>query len=458
MNYSDLSVWESIIEIGIIAFLLLAANMLRKIPFIRNALLPTSVLAGFLLLGLKYIPGMPIENRFLELITYHGLALGFIALSLRVKKTDVEKDESGFRTAVNSGALIVSTYLIQGIIGVSVSLLAAYTFMPDFFKASGLLLCMGFGQGPGQANNIGSTYENLGFIGGRSYGLAIAATGFLVACIVGVIYLNVESKKGRIVRKTPKELSGSVTIETFQDEGEIEISQSVDKLSIQAALIVFVYIFTFGMIKLVTTLLGKYAPGVSNLLSPIFWGFNFIFGSLFAVATRKVMARMKKLNILKHQYQNNYLLNRISGLCFDLMIICGIAAIDFADLQGLWIPFAITVVLGAIGTFLYLKFMTKILYKGYEQEAFLGMFGMLTGTISSGILLVREVDPEFNTPAANNLVTGSGTAVAFGAPVLLFVGLAAKSTAMLFIVYGIMFVYTAILLLIMLLKKKKKVN
>lgn len=84
------------------------------------------------------------------------------------------------------------------------------------------------------------------------------------------------------------------------------------------------------------------------------------------------------------------------------------------------------------------------------------MFGMLTGTISSGILLVREIDPNFETPAANNLVTGSSTGIAFGAPVLLFVGMAARSTAMCFITFGIVVVYFAILLGIVLIKGKKK--
>ena len=67
--------------------------------------------------------------------------------------------------------------------------------MPDFFPASGILLAMGFGQGPGQANNVGSTYEALGFVGGQSYGLSIAASGFLIACTVGVFFLNKRKKK-----------------------------------------------------------------------------------------------------------------------------------------------------------------------------------------------------------------------------------------------------------------------
>lgn len=455
MDYSaaNIPLWNVIIQIGIISVLVIISNILRrKIPFVRKSLMPTSVLAGFLLLGLRYTNFIRIDTSFLEMVTYHGIALGFIALSLRTAK----KDKNGtMRTAVDSGALIVSTYLIQGITGLIISIALVYTFMPDLFLASGFLLPMGYGQGPGQANNIGSTYEALGFTGGKSYGLAIAAAGFLVACIVGVIYLNVQAKKGKIVRKTPEELAGSVTIDTFWEEGEIPVSQSIDKLSIQVALILIVYVFTYFVIWAVTSLLGKFAPGVSNTISPLLWGFNFIFGSLFAVLARKIITLLQKTKIMKFQYQNNYLLNRISGLCFDVMIICGIATINFEDLSGLWVPFIITCIAGGVVTFVYLKFMCNKLYKGYEEESFLAMFGMLTGTISSGILLVREIDPDFNTPAANNLVSGSGTGIAFGAPILIIVGIAAKSTVLAFVALGLVTLYFIILLIFMLMGKKK---
>ena len=457
MNYSaeNAQLWNFIIQIGIIAFMMLLANILRlKIPFVKKSLLPTSVLAGFILLGIKYIPGVKIDTKLLEILTYHGIALGFIALSLRVPKND--SSSGGVKTAINSGALIVSTYLVQELIGLSLSLILAYTFLPNLFKASGLLLAMGYGQGPGQANNVGSTYEAMGFVGGKSYGLAIAATGFLVACIVGVIYLNVENKRGKLKRQTHEELSGSVTIETFQDDHEMPISQSIDKFSIQAALVLFTYLVTFGVIFGVTWLLKKFAPGVHSTLAPLLWGFNFIFGSLFALLVRKIMITMNNKGHVKYQYQNNYLLNRISGLCFDVMIICGIASIDFEDLHGLWLPFALTATLGGVGTFFYLKFMSKKLFPDYEQEAFLSMFGMLTGTISSGILLVREIDPDFRTPAANNLVAGSGTGIVFGAPILVFIGLAAKSSTMAFVSLGIIVAYLAILILILFLNSRKK--
>ena len=457
MNYSaeNIVLWSPVVQLGIIALLVLISNILRlKVPFVKKTLMPTSVLAGFLLLGFKYTGLLEINAGLLDALTYHGIALGFIAMSLRVTKSDFSQG-GGVRTAINSGAMIVSSYMIQGVVGLLISIGFAYTIKPDMFKAAGILLPMGFGQGPGQANNIGSSYEALGFAGGKSYALAIAATGFLVACIIGVIYLNVQARRGKFERKNAEEISGSVTLDTFQDEGEMPISQSIDRLSIQVALIVLVYVFTFFVLWAVTSLLAKFAPGVANALSPIFWGFNFIFGSLFAVLTQKVLSRFRKIRLMRMQYQNNYLLSRISGLFFDVMIICGIASIDFEDLEGLWVPFAITCVVGGIATFLHLKFFCKRVYKGYEEEGFLSMFGMMTGTISSGILLVREIDPDFETPAANNLVSGSGVAIAFGAPMLILISMAPKSETSPLVVLALLAVYYFILCGIMMIKRKK---
>lgn len=443
MNYSDLNtdLWRPIIVIGIISALTLLANILRsKVSFIKKTYVPTAVLAGFILLILRSLGIVNIRQEFLELITYHGIAIGFIAMSLRVK---TQKNNEGYKVALKSGALIVSTYLIQVLIGLVIALVLTFTFIPDFFPASGILLAMGFGQGPGQANNVGSTYEALGFVGGQSYGLSIAASGFLIACTVGVFFLNKRKKKNVTYID---ETSNDSKLDIFQDKDEIPIAQSIDKLSVQAALIVFVYLLTFGFLVGFSRLLGLISPGLANTLNPILWGFNFIFASAIASGVAGIITLLRKKGIMKRQYQNNYLLNRISGLAFDVMIIAGIASIDFSDISKLWIPFLITILAGTIGTYFWLKFMTNKIYKGYEAESFLSMFGMLTGTISSGVLLVREIDPEYKTPAANNLVTGSGTAIIFGAPLLVLIGLAPKSLTMTLVVLGLVVVYLAFLL------------
>lgn len=448
MDFSaaNTALWSPIVQTGIIAGLILLANVMRrKIPAIRNTMIPTAVLAGFILLGLRSVVDVGIGTEFLEVLTYHALALGFIAMSLRIP---TKETGSGAIIGSKSGALIVSTYLVQALVGLVISIGLAYTVMPDLFKASGILLPMAYGQGPGQANNVGTTYQALGMTGGRSFGLSLAAAGFLCACVVGVICLNVFQRKGIITRrKDSAQRSGSVTVDTFQDQNEIPISESVDKLSIQVALVVLVYLLTYLLTWGITALLQAVAPGLAATVSTLLWGFNFIIGSVVAMGCRALFNGLRKAKVMGRQYQNNYLLSRISGLAFDVMIVAGIASINIEDLSGYWLPFLLMAVAGGVFTYLYLWYMCRKVYPDYHLEGFLSMYGMLTGTISSGVLLLREVDPDFETPAANNLISGSSFGIMFGAPVLLLVSIAAKSDLMVFVAFGLVILYLIGLLL-----------
>ena len=439
MDFSaaNTSLWDPIIQIGVIAGLILLANVLRrKIAFVRKSLIPTAVLAGFLLLFIRTSGIININAVMLEKLTYHALALGFICMSLRIPE---KNSDSGAMIGSKSGALIVATYLVQALTGLVVSLGLAYTIMPDLFKASGILLPMAYGQGPGQANNVGTTYEALGMTSGRTFGLSLAATGYLCACVVGVVFLNLYNRKNKLERiRDKEEVSGSVTIDTFQNNDEIPISESVDKLSIQFALVALVYLLTYWFTRGLNNLIAMIAPGAAGTVGTLLWGFNFIIGSMVAIVCRTVFKQLRSKKIMNHQYQNNYLLSRMSGLAFDLMIVAGIAGINIDDLSGYWIPFILMAVLGAIVTFIYLLYMCKKLYPSYAYEGFFSMYGMLTGTISSGVLLLREIDPNFETPAANNLVTGSSFGIVFGAPVLLLVSYAPQDvwmTSLLIVIY-----------------------
>jgi ESS family glutamate:Na+ symporter len=447
MDYSsvNVSLWNVIIQLGIVAIVIMLSNLLRRrVRPMRDSLMPTAVIGGFLLLALRSTGLVEIDVAFMEMLVYHGIALGFIAMALRSQALG----GAGNRGAgAKSGAIIVGSYLIQAIVGLIISIALAYTVMPNMFKAAGILLPMGFGQGPGQANNVGATYEAAGFVGGHSFALSIAASGFICACVVGVAMLNILASRGKIVRARPGEISGSMSIDSFQDKGEVPVSESVDRFSIQFALVLIVYLATYlatlGLTRLITYLAGDGAATVNTLL----WGFNFIIGSVLGFLVKFILVKLRKSRVITRQYQNNYLLNRISGLFFDLMVVAGIAAIDLRKLSGLWLPFALFTVAGAVVTWFFLAAVSRKVYKEYYYEGLLSMYGMMTGTISSGVLLLREIDPELKTPAAGNLVSGSAFAIIFGAPMLVLIGMAYKSVTMTFVTLGLCVVYFALLVL-----------
>lgn len=452
--------WEGMITIGILGALLLLANLLRrKISFIRNGLIPTSVLAGFIGLLFQQLGIINLNIGLMDAITYHGLAIGFIALSLRTpryKDLSAKEKGEGLFTSINSGMFIVSNYLMQGALGLIVTIVAAYTIAPGFFKASGILLPMGYGQGPGQANNIGTMYETLGFNGGKTFGLAIASMGFIWASIGGVIYFYYLKNK----KKLPPEFYTGIESsqkEIFEDADEHPLSEPVDRLSIQLGLIAVVYLISYGLIYGFLWLLGLVdnLSGIVKTLSPILWGFNFIIASSVALLMRGFLNKLRKWRIMEHQYPNHYLLNRISGLAFDAMVIAGISSISIEDLEDKWLVFFIMTILGGFATFFYCKYMAKRVYPEYPISGMLGMYGMMTGTASTGIMLLRQSDPLFVTPISNNLVTGSSTAIVFGVPILIFVGLVPQSTLFTFITLGACIVYWAILHFGLLLRMKR---
>ncbi len=444
MDYSaaNQGLWNVIIQLGLIAGAILLSQQLQKrIKWVRNAMMPVAVLAGFLLLALKSL-GLPLDVELMEMLVFHGIALGFIAMSLRMPEE--KRHTASNLTGLKSGAVIVSTYLVQGIAGLLISLLLSYTLMPELFKAAGILLPMGYGQGPGQANNVGSTYEALGFSGGRSFGMSIAAAGYLVACTVGVIILNVLKRRGKL-QEPQRSPESELARDYFEGDASASVSASIDVMSVQAAMVVLVYLVTFLVTWGLTSGLAAIAPGVAKTVAPLLWGFNFIIGSALAMLARLLLGKGSQKSGRALRRENNYLLNRISGFFFDIMIVAGIASINVEDIRGLWVPFLLMAVVGGAVTWLHLAFVCKRVYKDYYYQGLISMFGMLTGTISSGVLLLREIDPELATPAANNLITGSSFGIILGAPILVLVSLAARSALMCWITVAIMTVYLALM-------------
>ena len=428
-NFWDSSVWGFILIFAALFVFLLIGNLLRKgLPFLKKSLIPTSVLGGAVLLLFSGIfevaAGYPLFDaplfggkgtQTLEIITYHSLALGFIASSLKPTKGKLNKKRTG--EIFNTGVTTVSSYLLQGIFGLGITIVAA-KLINGFFPASGLILPFGYGQGTGQALNYGGIYESqYGFVGGKGFGLTIATLGFLSAAIGGVIHLNIMRRRGRY--SNTENSDNTVSHEDIEAVGEIPMQESIDKLTVQVALIFVSYLVAYGLMFL----LGKLLPGMKATV----YGFNFLLGVIAATLVKQVIRLFKKMNCIKKEYTNSFLLTRTSNFFFDIMIIAGVAAIRIDTLKAYW---GILLILGAVGlviTYVYNRIVARALFKEYEEEQFLAMFGMLTGTASTGIILLREIDGNFNTPAADNLVYQNFPAIAFGFPLMLLASFAPKA-------------------------------
>ena len=450
-NFWDFSVWGAFNLLAVLLLTLLLANTLKRlIRPLQASLIPTSVLGGMLLLVVVVIYRLAtgkvmFDTPFfgekgsanLEIITYHTLALGFIATTLKASQGKLTKKRA--QEIFNTGVTTVSTYLLQGILGLVLSLIAA-AVMKDFFRAAGALLPFGYGQGTGQALNYGGIYENdFGFEGGKSFGLSIAALGFLSASVGGVIYLNILKKRGKITGEIGSDKKEkAIRSEDIQGENEIPMQESIDKLTIQLALVAMSYLAAF----LLMTFLGTLLPGMRSVI----FGFNFLLGVLCASLLKILLRGLKKAGVVKKEYINGFLMTRVSNFFFDLMVVAGVAAIRLSVLQRYW---GIILIIGAVGlvsTFVYNHFVAKTLFRDYSEEQFLMMYGMLTGTASTGIILLRELDTDFSTPAADNMVYQNFPAIVFGFPIMLLATLAPRRPGLTLLILIIFFAAMNVLL------------
>lgn len=456
-NFWDSNVWGFMLIVGVLLLSLLVANMLkRSVKFLKYSLIPTSVLGGAILLiissvyelitkdvlfNAEFFGGKGMDT--LEQITYHALALGFIASTFKSSGGKLSKQRT--TEIVNTGVTTVSTYLIQAIAGFGITIIATL-IMTDFFSAAGILLPFGFGQGTGQAMNYGNIYEtDFGFEGGKTFGLTIAALGFLCASIGGVIHLNILKKKNKI--KLTNADDSTAKAENVEGDNEIPMQGSMDKLTVQLAFVLSAYLLTY----IIMYVLGLILPGMKALI----YGFNFLLGVLTATLIKFVVDKLRIKRVINRQYINDFLMTRVSNF-FDIMVVAGIAAIRLSILENYWGIILILGVAGFIVTYAYNRFVAKVLFKDYEQEQFLMMYGMLTGTASTGIILLREIDGEFRTPAADNMVYQNFPAIALGFPMMLLATLAPVKPALTMIILVAYFIVLNIILFRSKIFKKKK--
>lgn len=448
-NFWDYNVWGWMILFSVLLGSLLLGNIIKKsIPFLQNSLIPTSVLGGIIILIFeaifKAITGVDVfeseifggnEIANLEIITYHTLALGFIASSFKTTGGKITKKRAG--EIFDTGVTTVSTYLLQAVFGLGITMIAVL-FIKDFFAAAGVLLPFGYGQGSGQAMNYGMIYENdFNFVGGKSFGLTIAALGFLSASIGGVIHLNVMKRCGKLVLS--KRTDGSLhTEEQISPANEIPMQESVDKLTVQMALIMMAYMLAY----LLMIGLGALLPGMKSVI----YGFNFLLGVLTATLIKISMNFLRRKKIIKKKYTNNFLMTRVSNFFFDIMVVAGVAAIKLDILENYWGIMLILGVVGAVITYVYNRIVAKTLFKDYSEEQFLAMYGMLTGTASTGIILLREVDGDFRTPASDNLVYQNFPAIVFGFPMMFLATLAPVRPVLSLIIFILFFTVMNIIL------------
>lgn len=454
-NYGP--VWSFLVQLGLLMIFLLAGNIMRrKIPLFRKCLVPSALLGGAMLLIVniigKQFDFVLVDNRMMQVITYHCLAIGFAAMTLKTEKSTHKTKRA---QVFEFGALQGGTYMLQAFMGLGLTIVLFLITRHGEQVISyvcGLILPLAFGQGPGNALSWDINFTNTPatqFAGNGSFGLSLASIGFVVACVFGILYINIHKAKGHLKIRHGKPEAQNAP-QTEEGVEEIPDNESVDKFTLQAGFVALAYALSFGFMCLLGAL--------SDFTNSIAWGFNFLWASLAAMLIKAVVKGLRKGKLMQREYINNYQMDRISGFAFDIMIVAGVAAIEINDIKDYIFPIIILSILGAILTYAYIRKASQECFPGFEHEMFLMSYGTLTGTASNGVILMKEIDPNLRTPTSSLYILSNFPAMVMIAPLLLLLGFAGKSLTNAIIACAIFFtlwlIYTIFLFRRRIFKKK----
>lgn len=376
------------------ALLLVGVGLRAKVTLLQRFLVPSCLIGGILGLVLMVSGVFSIKASALEAFAYHFFNISFISVGLtrdgngRPHQTKKQMVKGPAWMALMQGL----TFPMQAVLGGLLVILLGW-FGIQLFPTFGFLVPLGFNEGPGQALSIGKVWEGVGFANAATIGLTFAALGYFCAFFIGVPLVNRGIRRGRATfgpRQLPQDfLVGILTPDAEPPSaGRLTLhSGNAETMAFQAALVGGVYGVTYGIIALI----GRWLPpDAANIL----WGFFFFFGLGVALIVKWAMRRLNLVHLADGGIQR-----RITGWSVDYLMVATVAAIELSIVWEYMLPIGIIALVNAICTTLLVVYFGRRL-SAYSLERTAAIYGVVTGTVSCGLLLLRIVDPEFKTPVA----------------------------------------------------------
>lgn len=450
--------WAVVINIiYIFVFMFTAKFIKEKLGIFRSIIIPTSLLAGFigLFLGPEVLGLVHFDSLFYEKLVFHSMAIGFIALTFSEKETKQKGD------SIKSGLFIISTYCFQGVVGMLVVWGLVSTIKPDLFPGLGLMLPLAYGQGPGFASSIGSSWNEVlpyGFV--NQYGLTLSTIGFLVGGLFGIILLNYYIRKYRIPVAKLNNLKGLQNKELSLSS--IQEINFFDMLTVQIVWVSIIYLGTYLSITGIASLL-SHAGSIGETVASLVRGFNYLFGIILAILFKRIIFFTSRRGHRSKPLLDTYIMHNISSLFFNIMITASVMAISIEAVKSYWELLLAVSLIGVIATYIFIISFGRKLFSNNPLHYILAMFGMLTGTASTGLALLRGIDPDLETDVAKNLVLGSAIAAPLGIPLMVLLGLpiigyTENNPSYYYITFFAILIYMLIMMGIGVIKTRKEKN
>lgn len=420
-----------VMDAGIIGILLVIGVILRaKLRSFQWLLLPAPVIAGILgfLLGPNVLGALAESNNWhigswavqgLPLSGYIGsyttiliaVVFGCMALSQDFSFKSMDKSLAAF---TGYGVLMSAGQVFAGML-LALLVLGPVFGSPDFM---GMILFASWSGGFGTSAALGDVFAANGQPEVTSIAFTAATVGMLSGLIGGVILARIGAAKGYakavdMRQALPESLRTGILKDGERDEaGRHTVSgSSIETLTLHIAMIA-------GILALGFVLQTTSAKWLNDFALPLF---TTVF--LVGVFVRYLLKKTNAVKVIDAGTTKS-----LSGAASDALIVCGMASIEPSfvgeHLGALLLVFVLGIVFCVV---LGLVVAPRTLgAHWFEKQIF--TWGWATGSVATGIALLRIVDPKFESHTVDDfgyayipLIPIEGAAVAV-APLMIIAG------------------------------------
>ncbi|MYL50811.1 sodium:glutamate symporter [Halobacillus litoralis] len=395
----------ALLYIGV--FLLIGKIIRVKWTLLQNLFLPSSIIGGFIALFLgpqvlgKFMPeesffsnGIMTESIMEVWSALPGLMINVVFAALFLGAT-IPKLKDIWYYAGPQLALGWSVGWGQYVVGITLAVLILVPFF-DLPAMSGALIEVAFEGGHGTAAGMASTFEELGFAEAFDLAIGLATIGVLSGVIFGIILINwgVRNKKTKVIQDVEDfsdlRKRGVMEYQNREPAGKMTLRpESIEPLSFHLS-IVFIaillgWLLLQGLIGLESITIG------SDFMSyiPLF-----PLAMIGGIALQIFFSKRDKYNLVDRR-----MINRIQGLALDVLILTAISTVSLDVIGEYLVPFVILAAAGIAWNLFGFLVLAPRMIPQYWFERGIGDFGQSMGVTATGLLLMRVVDPDNESPA-----------------------------------------------------------
>lgn len=328
----------------------------------------------------------------------------------------------------------------------AIGLLAVWWLVQPFYdvpNSMGMLIETGFAGGHGTAAAMGEVFAHptVQLESGKDLGMLMATCGLVYGVVTGIFWINIGVRRGWVASRDPRSSDfrqesphGLRSNSGLSPIGFSRIGrETIDPLLFQVALLAIAFGIGIAMQSVVMGLAGHvdtmFEPqeldaanvqlskrlAVSSIVDfPLF--IYTLFGGLIVHKTLAFFGQAERVD--------GETIHRLTSMAMDILVVAAIATLNIQAVVALIVPFLILFLCGAIWTAVCLLVISRwILPKEHWFQLGLINYGMSTGTTATGFVLLRMVDPDLDSGAAEDYALAAPISAPFIGGGMLTIGL-----------------------------------